>query len=126
MAAKSPITCHVLDTLTGQPAPGMAVQLAIIEAPSAAEVNFTATTNSDGRVTQWTSKTGQTVEEILETYGNKSDATIWALRFDTGSYYGEGKTFWPQVELRFFVKGGEHYHVPLLLGPYSYTTYRGS
>jgi 5-hydroxyisourate hydrolase len=51
---------------------------------------------------------------------------IWSLRFQTGEYYGEGKTFWPEVELKFWVKEGEHYHVPLLLGPWSYTTYRGS
>jgi len=51
---------------------------------------------------------------------------IFKLKFETEQYYGEGKTFWPFVELSFIVKPGEHFHVPLLLGPYSYTTYRGS
>lgn len=54
------------------------------------------------------------------------DASMWKLRFDTGAYYGWEKTFFPFVELTFLVKPGEHFHVPLLLGPYSFTTYRGS
>jgi len=53
-------------------------------------------------------------------------SSIWKLQFDTGSYYGVAKTFFPVVELTFLVKEGEHFHVPLLLGPYSFTTYRGS
>jgi 5-hydroxyisourate hydrolase len=53
-------------------------------------------------------------------------SSIWKLQFDTGAYYGAGNTFFPVVELSFLVKEGEHFHVPLLLGPYSYTTYRGS
>lgn len=56
----------------------------------------------------------------------KDESTVWRLKFDTEGYYGKGKTFWPHVELMFRVEKGEHYHVPLLLGPYSYTTYRGS
>ena len=52
---------------------------------------------------------------------------VWSLNFQTESYYGKGKTFWPEVELRFAAKvDEEHYHVPLLLGPWSFTTYRGS
>ena len=52
---------------------------------------------------------------------------VWSLTFETEPYFGKGKTFWPEVELRFATKMEEmHYHVPLLLGPWSYTTYRGS
>ena len=56
---------------------------------------------------------------------------VWELRFDTGAYYGgPGKTFWPEVRVAFYVmageEGGRGYHVPLLLGPWGYTTYRGS
>jgi len=130
MAAKDPISCHVLDTLTGRPAPGMSVTLSTTEFP---ELSFVASTNSDGRIATWghpisTSTAGAddiktnnlTVEVLLE------EESIWKLRFDTGGYYGEGKTFWPFVDLTFVVKKSQHYHVPLLLGPYSYTTYRGS
>ena len=54
----------------------------------------------------------------------------WSLKFETGAYYGEDNTFFPEVEVKFRVEAKEgkysHYHVPLLLGPWSYTTYRGS
>lgn len=51
---------------------------------------------------------------------------MYKIRFDTWEHFG-GETFFPYVEVVFTVKSAEeHYHVPLLLGPYSYTTYRGS
>jgi 5-hydroxyisourate hydrolase len=54
--------------------------------------------------------------------------TTWTLRFDTEGYFSAaGKdTFSPEVAVSFRVRPGEHYHVPLLLSQYSYTTYRGS
>ena len=130
MASKDPITCHVLDTLTGRPAAGVRVDL-VLEVNESADVStkniFRATTNSDGRITNWEKDSGVLgVDEILRKTEQNSSRSIWKLKFYTGLYYGEGNTFWPVVELTFFVKSGEHYHVPLLLGPYSYTTYRGS
>ncbi|KAL3424301.1 transthyretin domain protein (hydroxyisourate hydrolase) [Phlyctema vagabunda] len=124
--ARDPITCHVLDTLTGRPAPRMIVTLSCLSHKSGA---FCAVTNADGRVVNWEAESSgdgiaQSVEQVLRTTGAAS--SVWKLKFGTGAYYGEGKTFWPEVELTFYVKQGEHYHVPLLLGPYSYTTYRGS
>jgi 5-hydroxyisourate hydrolase len=53
-------------------------------------------------------------------------SSVWKLEFSTAEYYGPEKCFFPVVGLTFLVKDGEHFHVPLLLGPYSYTTYRGS
>lgn len=55
----------------------------------------------------------------------------WSLTFDTEEYFGNKgiKTFFPEVEVKFVVRQGmkeEHYHVPVLLGPFGYTTYRGS
>uniref|UniRef100_A0A0B7KCA6 Transthyretin/hydroxyisourate hydrolase domain-containing protein n=1 Tax=Bionectria ochroleuca TaxID=29856 RepID=A0A0B7KCA6_BIOOC len=50
----------------------------------------------------------------------------WTLRFDTAGYFGEEHTFFPEATIVFRVEEGQHYHVPLLLSPYSYTTYRGS
>jgi 5-hydroxyisourate hydrolase len=128
MATKDSITCHVLDTLTGRPAAGVKAELSVQDIQPH-EV-WTAETNSDGRITNWgkaDSRKFSTVEEILQKTAERAPKTsIWTLRFFTGDYYGEGKTFWPEVNLTFCVKSGEHYHVPLLLGPYSYTTYRGS
>lgn len=55
----------------------------------------------------------------------------YSLTFDTDEYFGQRgvKTFFPEVEVKFVVRAeakGEHYHVPVLLGPFGYTTYRGS
>jgi len=64
----------------------------------------------------------------------EKEAVVWALKFDVGGYF-EGEGFWTDVEVRFKTEvevgegGGEgrkHWHVPLLLSPWSYTTYRGS
>ncbi|RDW61028.1 hypothetical protein BP6252_12411 [Coleophoma cylindrospora] len=130
MAARErdPITCHVLDTMTGRPAAHMIVTLTC-QSQQASAGAFCAVTNSDGRVANWEPEqqgegAAPSVEQILKMTGDRP--SVWKLKFGTGAYYGEGKTFWPEVELTFYVKQGEHYHVPLLLGPWSYTTYRGS
>jgi len=144
--ARDPITCHVLDTTTGRPAANMAVKLICCSRP---EVIFTSTTNHDGRIATWShSPTSSTLEEVqvisqdstgdaikylIESRAEKTGhpactlgSSIWKLQFWTAEYYGAEKCFFPVVELTFLVKEGEHFHVPLLLGPYSYTTYRGS
>ncbi|KAI7151370.1 hypothetical protein D0869_01584 [Hortaea werneckii] len=146
------ITCHVLDTVAGKPGVGIAVHLRLLSpfpsstnssAQSAEAYVWNATTNSDGRVTNWehssTSSASSSPPDSAAPELNavvaqlKSDLTdsdaqmLFSLTFETEAYYGKGKTFWPEVELRFAAKKGEaHYHVPLLLGPWSYTTYRGS
>jgi len=128
MAARDPITCHALDTTTGRPAANLSVQLSCLSNPS---IIFNCTTNSDGRISNWKNDT-EKVSILIEKHckeeksGQPAGSSVWQLKFDTGSYYGLDKTFWPFVELTFLVKDGEHFHVPLLLGPYSYTTYRGS
>lgn len=132
MATKDPITCHVLETTTGHPAAGIIATLSCRSSPASAHV---ATTNADGRITNWEAETpsqapiSTIINEQAEKVGNSivpKGSSIWKLTFNTGAYYGAGKTFFPVVELSFLVREGEHFHVPLLLGPYSYTTYRGS
>lgn len=142
------ITCHVLDTVAGKPGPGIAVHLRLLSPfPSSTNSSpepylWTATTNSDGRVTGWeptpssssssASRSNSTAElnavvAQLKGESSEEEQMLFSLTFETEKYYGKGKTFWPQVELRFAAQRGEaHYHVPLLLGPWSYTTYRGS
>ncbi|KAL2071918.1 hypothetical protein VTL71DRAFT_13153 [Oculimacula yallundae] len=143
---RPPITCHVLDTTTGRPAANLNVSLVCTSLTS---IEFTGTTNVDGRITAWTNTQGSKEKEaswveqqggVLEALkaiiqsqaAETGDATrpagssLWKLRFDTGAHYGVENTFFPVVELSFLVVPNEHFHVPLLLGPYSLTTYRGS
>ncbi|PBP15487.1 transthyretin domain protein [Diplocarpon rosae] len=63
---------------------------------------------------------------VEESQSRPLGTSLWKLQFNTGAHYGVANTFFPVVELSFLVKHGEHFHVPLLLGPYSFTTYRGS
>ena len=122
------ITCHVLETVAGKPAANMNVALSLVS-PASAKATFEARTNSDGRVTSWNSS-NTTLEATIEEAKKElkeDEQMIWSITFQTGEFYGAGKTFWPEVELRFFTSMAEkHYHVPLLLGPWSYTTYRVS
>jgi len=152
-ANKPPITCHVLNTVSGLPASNINVTLTLIS-PYGPSAPLTSTTNSDGRVTSWTSAAGggpsleqlfnnanehqspdNATVSVLEATGEKgaegngNGEMVWALKFDVGKYF-QGEGFWTEVEVRFKTKiepgGREHWHVPLLLSPYAYSTYRGS
>ncbi|KAK3111472.1 hypothetical protein LTR53_013238 [Teratosphaeriaceae sp. CCFEE 6253] len=128
MAERPFITCHALDTVTGKPAAGIDVKLKLVTPSQVASSQWTAKTNADGRVPAWSSSID--INEIVSRAKSEmgdDDQMVWSLTFNTENYFGRGKTFWPEVELRFAArKEEEHYHVPLLLGPWSYTTYRGS
>ncbi|KKA29945.1 hypothetical protein TD95_005164 [Thielaviopsis punctulata] len=123
MAEKAPITCHVLDTTAGRPAANIAVTLEATSSPLATKPVFRATTDSDGRIKLWDMAVESTLAAVS---ADGQKASRWTLRFDTGAYFGAGKTFFPEVVVVFEVQPGQHYHVPLLLSPYSYSTYRGS
>ena len=126
---KDAITCHVLDTTSGRPARGIDVTLTLLH-PLGPSSPLKATTNEDGRVSRWNALDGPDLKSVIRNLQEHSDAAIvWELVFQTGKYFGPGKSFWPEVRLQFFSDAGDknaHYHVPLLLGPWSYTTYRGS
>ncbi len=111
----SQITTHVLDTSLGAPGQGIGIEL---EAPMNGEwkVKGKGTTNEDGRIGDLLSK-----EEILP-------PGVYRMVFHTGDYYKkqEIKTFYPTVVIYFEVFDDSHYHVPLLLNPFGYSTYRGS
>ncbi|GAQ36420.1 hypothetical protein AtubIFM55763_001263 [Aspergillus tubingensis] len=141
--SRDPITCHVLNTLTGTPAANLPVTLTLLSAPSSSSqspITFQATTDADGRVKNWepttTSSSASSVPAILSALPTADSKTNWSVRFDVGPWYeAQGvESFWPEVEVKFTVKGrgreGEegwrHYHVPVLLGPWNYSTYRGS
>jgi 5-hydroxyisourate hydrolase len=107
----SPITTHVLDTAQGRPAAGVAVTLE--RGPDWTEVGG-GRTGDDGR--------------LAELDGAEA-AGPYRLRFDTGAYFEAAGTraFFPEVTVEFTVeRPDEHHHVPLLLSPFGYSTYRGS
>jgi 5-hydroxyisourate hydrolase len=99
----SQVTTHVLDTALGRPAAGVGVTL-----EQDGTVVAQGTTDPDGRV-------GDLGPDRL-------DPGTYRLRFDTA----ERSTFFPEVLIAFAVEDGGHLHVPLLLSPHGYTTYRGS
>ncbi|KAG5946653.1 hypothetical protein E4U53_006532 [Claviceps sorghi] len=130
MTTKDPITCHVLDTTTGRPARALRVRL---EGGASPPKTFESSTDDDGRIRTWLPYSSDTsagevpVYTLHDVLGQLDGApSTWTLRFDTAGYFGGRETFFPEVVVVFCVEGGQQYHVPLLLGPFSYTTYRGS
>jgi 5-hydroxyisourate hydrolase len=111
------ITTHILDTSRGKPAAGVPVILERLgEAARFVEVGR-GKTDGDGRC------------KDLVPSDAKIEAGIHRLTFDTHAYFeGLGATsFYPLVTITFYVRApGEHHHVPLLLSPFGYSTYRGS
>lgn len=105
----SHVTTHVLDAVTGIPADGIAVELS-----HGGKVLATGTTDDDGRI-------GSLGPDRL-------DPGRYQVRFETGEYFARDDldTFYPEVTVTFEITGPEHYHVPLLLSPFAYSTYRGS
>ncbi|WP_318571148.1 hydroxyisourate hydrolase [Salinigranum marinum] len=112
------LTTHVLDTSREGPAEGVAVTLDRVDDSGGTEPIASGTTNDDGRL-----------DEPLLT-GSELEPGTYELTFDVGPYYektGTASTFLETVPVRFVVsEPDEHYHVPLLLSPGGYTTYRGS
>ena len=100
------LSTHVLDIARGRPAAGLRVELSA----SGGAVVADGVTDADGRVASM----GGVLEE-----------GAYALRFDTGGYLG-ADAFYPEVVVTFAVGADDHYHVPLLLSPFGYSTYRGS
>ncbi|WP_426997138.1 hydroxyisourate hydrolase [Pseudarthrobacter sp. N5] len=109
----SHVTTHILDTGAGRPAAGVAVVLYTHDGGSWRQLAG-GTTDADGRA--------------KDLGPEQLPAGKYRLNFDTGTYYASlgTATFFPEVDLVFEVTGSEHYHVPLLLSPFAYSTYRGS
>jgi len=114
--AGSPITTHVLDTAHGKPAVGIAAVLEFFVEGQWRPIGM-GTTNAEGRI-----------RDLLAS-DRQLTPGMYRLSFDTGSYFAAMGTegFYPYVLVVFELKSPEaHYHVPLLLSPYGYSTYRGS
>ena len=115
------LTTHVLDTAHGRPAAGVRIELRALAPDGPARLVRSAITNADGR----------TDAPLLEA-GDMS-AGIYEIAFHVGEYFrragtlGPGLPFLDVVPVRFAIGDpSAHYHVPLLVSPWSYSTYRGS
>ncbi|MBL1075796.1 hydroxyisourate hydrolase [Nocardia sp. 2] len=105
----STLSTHILDAVHGAPAAGVGVTLFD---GSSAEIS-SGTTDSDGRI---------------GSLGGTLPPGTYRLRFETGAYFtAQGvESFYPEVTIAFVATGERHYHVPLLLSPFAFSTYRGS
>jgi 5-hydroxyisourate hydrolase len=104
------LSTHVLDAVSGRPAAGITVTLT----DAAGATRATAVTDEDGRIAS--------IADPLPT-------GIYRLTFDTGAYFAarDVPTFYPEVIIAFDITDTDgKYHVPVLLSPYAYSTYRGS
>lgn len=112
------LTTHVLDTAQGRP--GAGIRLELFEVSDGRRLVSSARTNQDGRC------------DAPLLHGDAFSTGRWELVFHVGEYFaGAGVTlpdppFLDQVSIRFGIAADTHYHVPLLVSPWSYTTYRGS
>lgn len=115
MIPKSPLTTHVLDLTSGKPAAGMSVVLERFEESRTWRQIATARTDTDGRIAGWLPP------------GALPRGT-YRLVFATGEYFaGQSRpSFYPQVIVEFELAGGQCCHLPLLVSPFGYSTYRGS
>jgi 5-hydroxyisourate hydrolase len=112
----SPITTHVLDTARGTPGRGIAVILEVAEGAHRWSELARGTTGEDGRITGFEPPLG-----ALE-------PGVFRLRFATGDYFAASHQpfFYPEVHVVVRIDDpSQHYHIPLLLSPFGYSTYRG-
>jgi 5-hydroxyisourate hydrolase len=113
----SPITTHILDISLGRPASGVPVLLEFHAPTDEWQILGRGVTDADGRVRD------------LLTAGSQITPGNYRLTFDTGDYFAALNIdgFYSGVTVSFMIRDAtQHYHVPLLLSPFGYSTYRGS
>lgn len=115
-AAGNPLSVHVLNLQDGLPSSNVVVTLEKLNSDGWSLLN-TASTNEQGRIT------------ALFPSDAKFDAGTYRVTFKTGKWFADHqqKSFFPEIPVIFTADGSvPHYHVPLLLSPYGYSTYRGN
>ena len=108
---RATVTTHILDLVTGRPASGVSVALFFGGKQIAG-----SETNDDGRIASWN-------------YELRWEPGSYRLEFDVGPWFRSlgRETFYEEIQIAFLVNNvEEHFHVPLLLSPHGYSTYRGS
>lgn len=116
MAMSASLSSHVLNTVTGRPAQNMRLTLEKSDGKGGFEKLFEGATNADGRVP------GTEFPKL-------SVGSEYRLSFDTKAYFlqeGNKDFFYPVARVEFAINAPGHYHVPLLVSPFSFSTYRGS
>ena len=111
------ISTHVLDTARGRPAAGVPIILSVRKDDGSFEELGRGTTDGDGRC------------KTLVPAGYTFVAAVYRIVFDTGTYFASTQVegFYPEAAIVFEIKRPEeHFHVPLLVSPFGYSTYRGS
>jgi 5-hydroxyisourate hydrolase len=112
----SPITSHVLDTSLGQPARDLEVRLDVLDDRDGWRSLAKRRTDGSGRVS-----------DLLA--ADALEARTYRLTFETAAYFASHAqtVFYPRIEVIFRIETpGEHYHIPVLLSPFGYSTYRGT
>lgn len=114
---KYQLSSHILDISTGKPAPDVNVRLMMQEKSGSWKLVNTQKTDANGRIGTF----------LPNEAGVAHDGT-YKLIFETTPYFqNQGlKSFYPYVEVNFNIEGEKHYHVPITLSAYGYSTYRGS
>lgn len=113
----STISTHILDTSRGRPAGGVGIALEVLNAGEGWSRLVEAETDADGRITQFGISESQLIPGT------------YRLVFGVERYFEslQQQSFYPEVVVTFLIEDGtEHYHVPLLISPFGYSTYRGS
>ena len=109
------LSTHVLDTMNGRPAAAMVIELFRIDRSGARSLLTTSVTDANGR----------TAAALLA--GESFAPGCYELLFHVGDYFSRNAPFLDLVPVRFSISNShERYHVPLLVTPWSYSTYRGS
>lgn len=110
------LSTHILNISLGQPAPGVEVVLQKMEKEEVWKTISRAKTDSNGRITDFLP------------LSNQNNNGVYKLIFKTSSYFEtlNLESFYPFIEVVFQISDNKHYHVPITLSPYGYSTYRGN
>lgn len=110
------LSSHILDITTGKPATNVKITLSKQDVNNDWVIVEEKLTDSNGRIKDFLKQDG------------KSNIGIYKLTFHTSPYFENlgQKTFYPFIEVVFELVDGEHYHVPITLSPFGYSTYRGN
>lgn len=110
------LSSHILDISTGKPAPHVIVKLYKLSTKNTWETVSQNITDTNGRITNFLP------------YSQNTNQGTYKLTFETLAYFQKNKleSFYPFVEVAFTINNNEHYHVPITISPFGYSTYKGN